>query len=970
MKKALRGALIILLLSAATLRASDHTGKVTLTGVSIPGATVTAKQGDKNVATITDQNGVYKFTELADGTWTITVSMVGFATMTREVTLPSSAEGVWELTLLPIEQVVGKLPPPRPAQPPQTQTSQAPTPAGRGQQPAATTQQTGFQRAGVKQVAATPPPAIAEDPPVDSSGIGAANGLLVNGSVNNGAASPFAQARAFGNNRPNQRSLYSYAAGFSLGNSAWDARQYSFTSGNTVQPAYTDAQFLGSFQGPVKVPGLRNRLNFFVNYQGTSDHNAYTQASVVPTALERAGDFSSSVNALGEPVVIRDPATGLPFAGNKIQQISPQAAALLAYYPAANADGRFNYQTPILTTSRTDGASSRFAYSLNNRNQLQGTVGGQRTRGTSTTLFGFEDASEGWGLDAQVNWSLRISQFLNLRSRYQYTRSKSTSLPYFAGRTDVSGEAGILGTDQDPLNWGPPTLQFASDLAGLSDGRYSEGRTGVHVAGADLQSFRGRHTLTVTGEFRHVANNVISQQDPRGTFRFTGAQTGLDLADFFLGLPQTAGIAFGNADKFFRSKTYSAGIADDWRVSPSFTMTMALRWDYESPITERFGRLVNLDVAPGFTAVAPVTATEGTGSITGTEVAKSLVHPDKRGFQPRLGIAWRPVPGSSLVVRAAYGVYRNTNIYQSIATQLAQQPPLSTAFNIGNSPQTPLTLQNGFVVGRALGIANTLNTFAIDPDLHVSYAQNWNASIQRDLPMSLTVNASYLGSKGSNLIQSFVPNTYPVGAVNPCPGCPTGFRYLISDGRSIRHAGQVQLRRRLRNGFTSSIQYTLAKSMDNASSFQGATLGGLAQNWLDLEAEYARSNFDQRHQVVATVRIHDRCRDTRRDAPGWMEGPSVQGLDRHQPGHDRQRSSNHAHLLLAAPGHGHHWFDASKPDRRTAQTLWQRRVCQPGGVHGSGRGRMGQCSAQCAQRAGAVLDERIGGPDVPNRASV
>jgi hypothetical protein len=89
--------------------------------------------------------------------------------------------------------------------------------------------------------------------------------------------------------------------------------------------------------------------------------------------------------------------------------------------------------------------------------------------------------------------------------------------------------------------------------------------------------------------------------------------------------------------------------------------------------------------------------------------------------------------------------------------------------------------------------------------------------------------------------------------VNPCPACPTGFRYLISDGRSIRHAGQVQLRRRLRNGFTSSIQYTLAKSMDNAGSFQGASVGqSLAQNWLDLEAEYARSNFDQRHQVVAT----------------------------------------------------------------------------------------------------------------------
>ena len=854
MKGSFRAALIVLLLSAVTLRASDHTGKVTLTGVSIPGATVTAKQGEKSIATISDQNGIYKFTGLADGAWTMTVSMVGFETMTREVTLPSSAEGVWELALLPIEKVVGVLPAPRPAQPVQTSGTNGSTPANAKAGAPAATPQTGFQRAGVKQVATAPPPPVdREEPPPDPNA--AAAGLLINGSVNNGASSPFAQARAFGTNRPNQRSLYSYAAGLQAGSSSWDARQYSFSSSDTQRPSYTDAQFNGSFQGPVKIPGLRNRLNFFVGYQGTSDHNAQTQASVVPTALERAGDFSNSVNAAGQPVQIKDPVTGLPFTGNTIQpgRISPQAAALLAYYPEPNGDGHYNYQTPILTSSRTDGGNTRMAYALNNRNQLQGTLGYQRTRGTSRTLLGFEDSSEGWGFDANVNWSLRISQFLNLRSRYQYTRSKNTSLPYFANRTNVSAEAGISGNDQDPLNWGPPTLSFASDLAGLSDGRYSDGRTGVHVVGSDLQSFRGRHTLTFTGEYRHVSNDVFSQQDPRGSFSFTGDRTGSALADFLLGLPQTASIAFGNADKFFRSNTYSAGVADDWRVSPSFTMTMALRWDYESPITERFGRLVNLDVAPDFSAVAPVIATDGTGSITGDEVAKSLVHPDKHGFQPRLGIAWRPVPGSSLVVRAAYGVYRNSNIYQSFATQLAQQPPLSTSFNI-NSAQTPFTIADGFIVGRALGIANTLNTFAIDPNLELSYAQNWQASVQRDLPMSLTVNATYLGAKGSNLLQVFVPNTYPAGAVNPCPACPTGFRYLISNGHSIRNAAQVQLRRRLRNGFTSSIQYTLAKAMDNAGSFQGASLSPsvLAQNWLDLEAEYARSNFDQRHNVVAT----------------------------------------------------------------------------------------------------------------------
>ena len=152
MKGSFRGVLLGLLLSAATLgAAADHTGKVTLTGVSIPGATVTAKQGDKTLTTITDQGGIYRFADIADGVWTITVSMVGFETMTREVTLPSSAEGVWELTLLPIEKIVGTLPAPRPV------TAPAATPAGtqtrNTSKPAApAAPQQGFQRAGVREL--------------------------------------------------------------------------------------------------------------------------------------------------------------------------------------------------------------------------------------------------------------------------------------------------------------------------------------------------------------------------------------------------------------------------------------------------------------------------------------------------------------------------------------------------------------------------------------------------------------------------------------------------------------------------------------------------------------------------------------------------------------------------------------------------------------------------------------------------
>jgi hypothetical protein len=259
---------------------------------------------------------------------------------------------------------------------------------------------------------------------------------------------------------------------------------------------------------------------------------------------------------------------------------------------------------------------------------------------------------------------------------------------------------------------------------------------------------------------------------------------------------------------------------------------------------------MNLDVAPGFTAVSEVAA-GATGSLTGRSYTDALVNADPRGFEPRLAAAWRPRLGSSSVIRGSYGLYRSTNVYQSIASLLAVQPPLATTFDIANSVSHPLTLADGFTPAEGA----LLTTFAVDPDFRVASAHTWDASFQRDFPGALTVLATYLGTKGTHLMQMFLPNTYAPGAANPCPGCPAGFRYLTSGGHSIRHGASIQVRRRLSGGFTSMVQYTLAKAMDNAAAFGGATLdgGALMQNWLDPEAEYARSNFDQRHLVNATV---------------------------------------------------------------------------------------------------------------------
>jgi len=135
---------------------------------------------------------------------------------------------------------------------------------------------------------------------------------------------------------------------------------------------------------------------------------------------------------------------------------------------------------------------------------------------------------------------------------------------------------------------------------------------------------------------------------------------------------------------------------------------------------------------------------------------------------------------------------------------------------------------------------------AFDPDYQVGTVHRWQASVQRDLPGAMTAVATYLAGKGVNLPQAFIPNTYPAGALNPCPLCPAGFVYYTTGASSIQNAGQFEVRRRLMSGLQWTATYTLTKATDNASSFNGFG-GATAQNWLDLEAERSTSSFEQRH---------------------------------------------------------------------------------------------------------------------------
>jgi hypothetical protein len=614
--------------------------------------------------------------------------------------------------------------------------------------------------------------------------------------------------------------------------------------------------------GPLRIPKIiSDGPRFYVFYNFSRNRNAQTLTGLVPTLAERAGDLSQ---ALGQ---IFDPVNNLPFANNQIpdDRISPQARALLKLFPQPNFTGnsQYNYQVATAGSSRSDGISSMMTRAIGKNNQLTGNFSLNRSRGDNTNLMGFLDSSRSQGTSATLNWRRSFTQRLSITFYYQFSRQSSESIPFFSHRENISGLAGISGNNQEPVNWGPPALSFSSGLSGLYDASPSANHDQTHQINVSGYWNRGEHGVSFGAGYSRRQDNRLEQANPRGAFQFNGAATsGLligiplpgarnDFAGFLLGIPDTVSIAFGNADKYFRSSSYNASVEDDWRLSRSFTLKLGLRWEYWTPVTELYGRLVNLDLTSGYSAAQPVIANQPVGSLTGRKYPSSLLRADKAALQPRIGAAWKPIMDASLVLRAGYGIYYNSSPYESIAELMAQQSPLSKSLSVQNTPAAPLTLAGGFNASPN----TTTNTFAVDPNLRIGYVHTWQFSLQFDLPGAFQFSAIYQGSRGRHGLQEILPNSYPTGSVNPCPSCPSGFRYLTSNGSSNRNAGTFQLRRRLHNGFETTLQYTFSKSIDDAAPGASGAAGAFtAQDWRNPGAERALSSFDQRHKGEISFR--------------------------------------------------------------------------------------------------------------------
>lgn len=842
------------------LPASEHHGAITFHGLPVPGAVVTAVQGDKRFTTSSDDDGAYSFSDLRDGTWTIEVQITGFAKVSREIGVgPGAPHPTWDLKLAapappiaPAAVAAGVAPggrgaPMGPLPAGGRGAPMGPVPAGGRGGPQMTPEQAqAAARARILAQARAQDQAQSRAAALAATSAGGGGGggdAILSGSVGGGGSAISAGNAIAGNQ-------YNGAASFSLDNSAWDAIPYSLTGIRTRKAPFAKWRANVSVGGPLKIPGLLSgkSSSFTLNYAMGRTRNATTSTATVPTALERIGDFSQSV-AQG-PVTAYDPTSGQPFPENKIPttRLSGAALELAKYYPQPNAPGlRLNYQTAIVNVSNQDNVNARLNHTLSTKDRLSGNFGWQRSNGVNPNIFGFVDDSSSSGLNASASWSHTFSKRLIQNFNLYYSYSRDRQSPYFASlHQDIARQLGVQGVSSLPQDWGPPSLGF-TNFNGLTDGAASLSRVRNTGFSYSLNFIRAAHQFAIGTGYSRQMRAPVANPDGRGSFTFTGAAgAGYDFADFLLDRPAVASIRFGNADKYLRNYRFSLYVQDNWTVSKVLTANVGFRWDYTSPFTELYNRMANLDVSPGFTDAKLLVAGQA-GTYSG-KLPPSLIKREFDTFSPSLGLAWRPFPKntkSPTTVRLSFSRSRTQDGYTAIANNLSGQPPFAKVLSIAGSASNPLSMQTAF-----LNTPVTANTYAVDPNYRVIALTQAQLMINRSF-QGYYAMAGVIYVHASHLDQTFLPNSLAPGLPAPVAGPLSGYIYEQSNGGLQGVVEAFQVGRSTASGLSASVSAQVARVVDNGALGAVSGSGNIAQNWQDLNAEKATSNLVGRGTISA-----------------------------------------------------------------------------------------------------------------------
>ena len=595
-------------------------------------------------------------------------------------------------------------------------------------------------------------------------------------------------------------------------------------------------------------------------------------------------------------------------------EIAAAGTALLNYYPLPNITPlgtQDNYQINIPGTSHASQVSARYnrSFGATPTRGMRGVGGGfgrgqnrnappslrqsiaenfayshsASASGSFSPLLGGTSGSNGYSFSSQ--YTIGYGRFTN-NATVGWNRSTSLASNYFTnGTANPAQAAGVnVGNStiySNPFYFGVPSVSLTG-FSGLSDATPSNSINQTITASDFVSWSHKRHNMRFGFDFHRIHLDSIGGTNVLGGFNFSGYATespalqacntntdsqgckqygasGSPLADILLGLPQQTTITAGLNKIYLRGNSWDWYAQDDWRALSNLTFNYGMRWEYFSPYSEKYDRLVNLDHNADFTQISNVCATSATGCQAVGSPA-SLVNPDKSMFSPRVAVAWQPKFKftKQTVVRSGYGINYNTGQYSRFATLLAfQQPFAVTQTNTLNTPASPTTCllpsQVGTVTGTAMTLANgygcstqtTQSNYGVNPNYRLGMVQVWNLGIQRSLGQMIVLNVDYTGAYAGNLDIVRAPNRTFAGVLDPASG---QFRYEDSLGYQRSNALAINARQRMRKGVSLQATYTYSHSIDDASSV-GGTAATIAQNDQNLGAEESNSSFDHRHTL-------------------------------------------------------------------------------------------------------------------------
>ncbi|MCC6368850.1 MAG: TonB-dependent receptor [Bryobacterales bacterium] len=651
-----------------------------------------------------------------------------------------------------------------------------------------------------------------------------------------------------------------------LRNDRFDSRNFFDVTGRSAPNKRNQFGFVGN--GPVLIPKLYNgkdRTFFLFSWEWQRQRNGTTSTAIVPTAQERAGDFSGTVT----PVV--DPFTKTPFPGNRIPEsrISPVGRGLLALYPLSNnADPARNYVNAPLRKWDFTVPSFRIDHRLSNANNLfwRTTVNQPDDIGPGQALtqtFKYDAVQSERNVQHTLGdthiFSSRIVNEVNIGFvRMNRIRNSDDSF-----KRDWVKELGIKGIDTQPLTFGAPAVTVSGfPQAGFStNNAFFQWITQSAQVVDNLSLMLGKHTVKVGGAYQRKQLNSTQWGAPNGNYAFTGVYTSpvpvgtptrqSAIADTLLGYPATYSVQTTPYEQRMRYSNTALYVQDDWRVSQNLTLNIGVRWEYFGKPYDKFDRIATFDLSTGQQLLPGQNGTP-----------RSLINPDRNNFGPRFGFAWRALGNDSLVVRGSYGLFYSPPIGNDFRSRGFQDPFAFLVTRVYRPASTTSPLPDFTAESPLLGAdrQTNLTRAGVDRNLRDAYVQQWTLSIQKLVTKNTLWEAAYRGSKSTRLQTQLNYNE-----IFPNPPQPPDFRQIFpwpnlaavnileSRGAANYHAFTTRLERRYSNGLTFLTNYTFSKTLtDVDSSTVGVVIGGgsFGPNTIrNLRDNKGPAVFDRPHQL-------------------------------------------------------------------------------------------------------------------------